>query len=199
MARPLSMDICERALARLSAGQTVREVAAALQVGPSSVVKWSARQRRYGSVAPGRMGGHRRVLIPGKYRKLVLKTVAAKSHVTLRELAALLEQAGLKVHHASVGRFLKRERQSYKKTLMASEQERPQVARRREQWRKYQGRIDGRRLVFINETRVKANMVPCATGAIAAHASSGMRLSRLLKSPFLAESGDEAGIERSHQ
>jgi transposase len=109
------MDIRERALARLAAGQTVREVAAALRVGPSSVVKWSARQRQYGSVAPGQMGGHRPLMITGKYRDLVLKTIKTKPHVTLRELAALLGQAGLKVHHASVGRFLKRERQSFKK------------------------------------------------------------------------------------
>lgn len=115
MARPLSMDIRKRALARLAAGQTVREVASALRIGPSSVVKWSARQRAFGSVAPGQMGGHRPLAITGKYRDVVLKAIATKSHVTLRELACLLEKAGLKVHHASVGRFLKRERQSYKK------------------------------------------------------------------------------------
>jgi transposase len=109
------MDIRERALARLAAGQTVREVAAGLRIGPSSVVKWSARQRQYGSAAPGQMGGHRPLAITGKYRDLVLKTIATRSHVSLRELAALLEQAGLKVHHASVGRFLKREQQSFKK------------------------------------------------------------------------------------
>lgn len=44
--------------------------------------------------------------------------------------------------------------------MFASEQERPKVARRREQWRKYQGRIDGTRLVFIDETWVKTNMAP---------------------------------------
>ena len=32
--------------------------------------------------------------------------------------------------------------------------------RRREQWRKYQGRIDPRRLVFIDETWAKTNMAP---------------------------------------
>ncbi|MHB1205994.1 MAG: IS630 family transposase [Rhodospirillaceae bacterium] len=160
MARPLSMDIRERAMARLAAGQTVREVALALRIGASSVVKWSARQRQHGSVAPNRMGGHRPRAITGKYREMVLETIATKPHVSLRELTSLLEKAGLKVHHASVGRFLKRERQSYKKTLMASEQERPKVARRREQWRKYQSRIDGRRLVFIDETWVKTNMAP---------------------------------------
>ena len=47
-----------------------------------------------------------------------------------------------------------------KKSLFATEQERPDVARRREQWRKYQGRIDPTRLVFIDETWTKDNMAP---------------------------------------
>ena len=47
-----------------------------------------------------------------------------------------------------------------KKSLFAKEQERPDVARRREQWRKYQGRIDPTRLVFIDETWTKDNMAP---------------------------------------
>ena len=45
-----------------------------------------------------------------------------------------------------------------KKTLIAREQDRPLIARRREQWRRYQGRIDPRRLVFIDETWAKTNM-----------------------------------------
>ena len=45
-----------------------------------------------------------------------------------------------------------------KKTLFAIEQERPAIARRRVQWRKYQGRLDPRRLVFIDETWAKTNM-----------------------------------------
>ncbi len=47
-----------------------------------------------------------------------------------------------------------------KKTVHASEQDRPDVARRRIQWRKYQGRIDPGRLVFIDETWTKTNMAP---------------------------------------
>jgi len=34
------------------------------------------------------------------------------------------------------------------------------VARRRRQWRRYQGRVDPRRLVFIDETWAKTNMAP---------------------------------------
>jgi len=42
--------------------------------------------------------------------------------------------------------------------VFATEQERPDVARRRASWKKYQGRIDPRRLVFIDETWAKTNM-----------------------------------------
>lgn len=44
--------------------------------------------------------------------------------------------------------------------MAASERERPDVARRREQWVKYQTRIDPSRLVFIDETWTKTNMAP---------------------------------------
>ena len=37
---------------------------------------------------------------------------------------------------------------------------RPRLARRREQWRRHQGKIDPRRLVFLDETWVKTNMAP---------------------------------------
>jgi transposase len=47
-----------------------------------------------------------------------------------------------------------------KKSLHASEQDRPKVARRRLQWQQRQGRIDPRRLVFIDETWAKTNMTP---------------------------------------
>src|SRR5665213_1992677 len=45
-----------------------------------------------------------------------------------------------------------------KKTLFATEQDRPDVARRRARWQKYQGKLDPARLVFIDETWAKTNM-----------------------------------------
>lgn len=44
--------------------------------------------------------------------------------------------------------------------MRATEQTRPAVARNRLRWRRYQDRIDPRRLVFIDETWVKTNMAP---------------------------------------
>jgi transposase len=42
-----------------------------------------------------------------------------------------------------------------KKTVLASETERPDIARRRARWLRYQHRIDPRRLVFIDEPKVR--------------------------------------------
>jgi transposase len=44
--------------------------------------------------------------------------------------------------------------------VVAGERDRPDVARRRAQWIKYQSRIDPSRLVFIDETWTKTNMAP---------------------------------------
>lgn len=51
-----------------------------------------------------------------------------------------------------------RGRQNLQKTLLASEQDRPKVARFRTRWKTHQHRLDPDRLVFINETWVKTNM-----------------------------------------
>ena len=53
-----------------------------------------------------------------------------------------------------------READAQKKTLIAAEQDRPDIARRRAQWTTYQDRIDPARLVFIDETWTKTNMAP---------------------------------------
>jgi transposase len=47
-----------------------------------------------------------------------------------------------------------------KKSVVAGERDRPDVARRRAQWVKYRHRIDPSRLVFIDETWTKTNMAP---------------------------------------
>ena len=47
-----------------------------------------------------------------------------------------------------------------KKTVVAGEQDRADIARRRRFWRIYQQRIDPARLVFVDETWTKTNMAP---------------------------------------
>jgi transposase len=53
-----------------------------------------------------------------------------------------------------------REAVAQKKTLIAAEQDRPDVARRRARWLAYRNLVDPARLVFIDETWTKTNMAP---------------------------------------
>lgn len=88
MPKPHSMDLRQRAMARLGEGETVYEVAEALSIAVSSVIKWAARVRQYGSPAPAKMGGYRQRVISGIYREMVLAAVAKKAHVTVHEAVA---------------------------------------------------------------------------------------------------------------
>jgi len=66
----------------------------------------------------------------------------------------------VKVSHDTVWQFLRREGLRFKKTLLALEQARADVAQRRQRWRSWQSVLDPRRLVFIDETWIKTNMAP---------------------------------------
>ncbi|MBW6496238.1 MAG: IS630 family transposase [Burkholderiaceae bacterium] len=159
MTKPLSMDIRDRAMARLDAGETVHEAAAALSVAPSSVVKWSQRRRATGSAAPGKIGGH----VPRKIRGEQadwLRARMAEGAFTLRGLVAELAERGLRVDYRTMWAFAHAEGLSFKKTALASEQDRPDIARKRARWKARQGSIDPKRLVFIDETWAKTNMAP---------------------------------------
>jgi putative transposase len=53
MAKPYSLDLRERAVARVEAGESVRFVARVPNIGPSRVVKWSRRFKATGSPGEG--------------------------------------------------------------------------------------------------------------------------------------------------
>jgi len=112
MTRPYSMDLRERAVARVLAGESVRSVAATLSISASSVVRWSQRYRRTGSAAPGKIGGHLRPVLD-RHRDWLLER--AKSDFTLRGMVAELADRGVKVDYVQVWRFVHAEGLSFKK------------------------------------------------------------------------------------
>ena len=114
MAKPYSMDLRARAISRVESGQSVRMVADALSVAPSSVVKWCQRPRTTGSVAPVQMGGHRPRKIAGDHATWLHKRIS-RSDFTLRGLVAELAERGLKVDYRTVWSFVHREGLSFKK------------------------------------------------------------------------------------
>ena len=157
MARPYSTDLRERAVNMVLGGATCRETAAVFRVGVSSVVRWSQRQRETGSCGAKPMGGHRPVrLLPE--RDWLLARVAAAPDLTVRALRAELIARGVAVSYGAVWSFLAAEGLTFKKTLRAAEQARPDVVRKRSRWQRHQRKIDPARLVFVDETWAKTNM-----------------------------------------
>jgi transposase len=106
----------------------------------------------------GSTGGKQSPLRAEFRERLVAQRLAEQPDVTLRALLAELAERGIKVSYYAVWHFFEHEGICFKKSLYASEQDRPDVARRRTQWKKYQGRLDPARLVFIDETWAKTNM-----------------------------------------
>ena len=117
MTAALSNDLRERVVQAIEAGESCRSVAARFGVSVSSAVKWSQRYRATGSVAPGKMGGHRkRVLEP--HRAFIIEQLRQTPHLTLHGLKAELAARGVKVSHDTVWRFVRREGLRFKKNAV---------------------------------------------------------------------------------
>ena len=117
MTRPYSMDLRERAVARVLAGESVRSVALALSISAATVVRWSQRYRATGSAAPGQVGGHKPNILSGAHRDWLLERAA--SDFTLRGLVAELAERGVRVDYVQVWRFVHAESLSFKKKRTA--------------------------------------------------------------------------------
>ncbi len=159
MAKPYSDDLRTRVAGAILAGETSRAIADRFEIAPSTVVKWSQRLRKTGSIKPAKFGGYRKCALDA-HRAFILSQIDEVPHLTLHGLKDLLAERGVSVSHDTVWRFLRREGLSFKKTLFASEQERADVVRRRIRWLGACGQLDPRRLVFIDETWIKTNMAP---------------------------------------
>ena len=118
MTAPYSMDLRERALARKDAGETNREIAAALMIAPSCVSKWTRRKRETGSLAPAQVGGYKPRTLSGDSAEW-LRARIASGPFTLRGLAAELADQGIKTNARAVWVFVHAEGLSFKKNPAA--------------------------------------------------------------------------------
>lgn len=114
MARPYSLDLRERVVARVEAGDSCREVSALFGVSVASVVKWAQRKRQTGSAAAKPMGGARRLVLCDE-REWLLARIAAKPDLTLRAILAELTARGVAVSYGAVWGFFSSEGISFKK------------------------------------------------------------------------------------
>ena len=160
MAKPYSQDLRDRVIDAVKRGEMSRRGAARrYEISESVAIKWLervrtgwlARARRtrrpsrlQADAAPGLSGGRAGREI-GRHASGPLRSPLGRARGQSRHLddEPLLSPD---------------RRHGQKKTLVAREQDRPDISRHRKRWRTYQGLIDPRRLVFIDETWTKTNM-----------------------------------------
>jgi transposase len=111
------MDLRDRAIARVLAGESVRKVALALSISAATVVRWSQRYRATGNATPGKMGGHKIAILTGANGYWLQDRM--RSDFTLRGLVAELAGRGVKVDYVQVWRFAHAEGLSFKKKRSA--------------------------------------------------------------------------------
>jgi transposase len=167
MGAPYSLNLRERVVAAVAAGMSREAAAERFEVSYSSATRWVGRAARTGSPAALPMGGKKPFTL-AEQADWIRARMAEKPDITGRELLAELHDRKVDVSYYGVWHFLDRTGLSSKKSLHASDQERHDVARRRAQWKRLQGKIAAARLIFIDETWFKTNMTRthgrCARG-----------------------------------
>ncbi|MGH6864215.1 MAG: IS630 family transposase [Methylocella sp.] len=157
--RPYSQDLRMRVLAEADDGARVGEIATALRVSVSYVSKVLSRRRSTGEIA----ARPQRCRLPQKLAELheaIRTEVAARPDVTSAELRRwLLETHRVYASEGLMHKTLARLGLTFKKkSLRAADQDRPDIAAARAEWRDQQPGLTPGRLVFIDETWVKTNM-----------------------------------------
>ena len=114
MTRACSYDLRKRVVDAVLSGERTRAVAARFGVAVSSVVKWSQLYRETGSLAPGKMGGHRPFLL-ATHREFIAQRMKQTPHLTSSRLRDELSARGIDVSRDTVWRFLRKEGLSFKK------------------------------------------------------------------------------------
>lgn len=117
MPRAYSLDLRERVVGAVAAGESCRKVAETYKISVASVVKWSQRLRATGSVAAKPMGGNRPRTLEGE-RAWLLARLAAVPDLTLRTLVAELGERGVVTSYGSVWRIVHAAGISFKKNAV---------------------------------------------------------------------------------
>jgi len=155
MPKPYSQDLRDRLIDAVERGEMSRRAAARrYEISESVAIKWLERVERDGSREPAGHGGHRASkLMP---HRDFLEAARADASGSVR--SPFGRARGQSRHLDDEPLLSPDRRHGQKKTLVAREQDRPDISRHRKRWRTYQGLIDPRRLVFIDETWTKTNM-----------------------------------------
>jgi transposase len=135
MAKAYSLDLRERAVGRVMAGESRHQVAKLFKISVASVVKWCQRFRTTGSAAAKPMGRRQTRQLAGE-RDWILARLAATPDLTLRAVVVELRGRGVAASYGSVWRIVHDAQLSFKKNPI---RHRTRSSRRRAKARSMEG------------------------------------------------------------
>ena len=159
MVKPCSNDLRARVVRAVEDGASCRAAAERFGIAAATAIKWVQRWRRTGSFQPRPQGGDNRLHRIEAHAGEIVQLIGETPDVTLAEIVDHLHKRhGLVVAPSTIWRLLDRRGMSFKKTAHASEQQRPDIWKRRRAW--FDGQIDlePERLVFVDETGASTKM-----------------------------------------
>jgi transposase len=161
MAKAYSQDLRDRVIEAALLGPSLRQVAARFDIAVSTAIGWVGRLRDSGECVARRQGRPRGLKLD-PHRDFLLPLIEAEPDMTIQMMQdRLLDERGVKASIGTIWTFLDRCKLSFKKkTAHASEQDRPDVLKQREDWFEGQLDLDPAKLVFIDETWASTNMAP---------------------------------------
>ena len=157
--KPLSNDLRERILAAFDRHEgSYRKLAARFSVNVSTITKLLKLRRETGSIEPRPHAGGVEPILDAKGLKRLRRLVEKTPDATLEQLKQDLGIAGsiMIVWRGLEKLGITRK----KKTLHASEQDRPEVQEARSSFRDEVESIEPKRFVFVDETGVTTAMTP---------------------------------------
>ena len=206
MVQALSMDMQMRMVRAVEGGMSRNAAAKRFAVAASTAIKLMQRVKATGSAAPKKIGGYRKHKLEADDTR-VQELVRATPNATLAELVEALGREGIATSITGLDRCFRRIGWRFRKTLHASEQNRPDVKAARETWRAEQHSLDVDHLLFVDESGFTTNIVRrygrcpvgqrlqasaphghwCATTFIAALCSTGIKAPMTLDGPMDGE------------
>src|SRR6266446_6002380 len=156
---PYSLDLRERVAAVVDDDEeSIRETARIFRVSTSFIVRLFQRRRATGTLEPKPHGGGRTPALGPSDRERLAQLIQEQPDATLKQLK---QRGGFTCSLKTLWYALKRQGLTLKKkSLHASERDRPDVQKKRRSFRRQVSQIDPKRLVFVDETGVTTAMTP---------------------------------------
>jgi transposase len=168
---PYSMDLRERVAAALDEGGSQRQVAKRFRVRVSCVTRLVQRRREAGTLAPKAHGGGRQRALDFAARARLARLILEHPDATLQQLN---ERGGFRGTLTTLWRTLRRFGLTRKqKTVHARERDEPKVQAKRRRDRRKVGKIEAKRLIFLDETGINTAMTPTYAWALRGERARG--------------------------